>query len=304
MSRRVSAALVAGLAAALLHACGGAQDTTDTADDGAGSADAALAAVARAFRRDGVLFGADALDERFGRDGVRIAVALTAPDDLPRFLAAALPVFTCSKEQPAIVYVSPLFRSLLVTRWSYRDGVRLESVHAVTAAPHAGMAHWLDALPDSSSAEALLEARYGDSLQRARDEALCARTRKPATDPAALIADNERDPDLDRVADPSERLGELHRALATLLMHDDSGPLQALGFDVSREALARLPGAQPAVFPVPVSALAGEAFSLVLYADLNVTGRYLLFGHVGEDVAARRAGPTGHVELIALPPGR
>lgn len=302
MRRRFLGPLAIALAAAAaLEACGGGRGSEGAATrDGVGPAGAALADAAREFRRDGVLLGAEALADRFGRDGVSIAGAVVQPDDLPLFLAASLPVVACTAELPAIVYVSPLFRSLLVTRWSRRNGIRLESVHAIPAADGAA-ARWVDALPGSSSATELLAARHADALRRARDDALCARTREPATRPEPLIADDERDADLDRLADPADRLGELQRALAALLMHGEAKPLETLGFDVRRDELARLPAAEPAVFPVPVSARADGPVSLVLYADLSIAGRYLLFGHVGADADGGRADSAGGVELIALP---
>ncbi len=299
MSLRLAGLRSIAAAAAVLHGCGGGGSPEPGAFGGPRSEDT-LAAVAARFRRDGVLLGADALDESFGQNGLRIAAALAAPEDLPRFLAASQPVLACPGELPAVIYVSPLFRSLLVTRWSTRTGLRLASVQAL---PPAGTAdpYWLDALPDSPSATALLEARYGNAAGRAREDALCALTRERAPDPAALIADDERDPDLDRVTDPSEPVGELQRALRAFLTRGDSRPFETLGFGASLDTLAPLPTAEPAVFPVPVSAHAAGPIALVLYADLSIPGRYLLLGRIGGDAAGRRVDPTGRVELIALP---
>lgn len=299
MRRRMLGAWLSSLAAALLQACGG------QGSDGAAIATGALTSVAEAFRHEGVLLGANALDERFGGDGVRIADALEMPEDLPRFLAASRAVVVCDGKLPAIVYVSPLYRALLVTRWSIGGRARLESVHAIPAPPSgedAGpAAGWLEALPDAESAAALLEARYREALVRARDDALCARTRERSARAAPLIADAERDTDLYRVADPSERVGEIHRALERLLTDGDTRPLEALGFSASVDALERLPAAKPAVFPVPVSALAAGPVALVLYADLNVPGRYLLLGQVHGRLGERHVDATGRLELIALP---
>ncbi len=305
MRRRALGPQACVLAVVLLQACGGGRDPDGTAASAALPEIASLPRVAEAFRADGVLLGADALDDRFGRDGVRVTAALERPEDLPRFLAASRPVLACDDALPAIVYVSPLYRALLVTRWSARDAARLESVHVVSEPPEAAgeraADNWLDALPDAPSAAALLEARDAEASRRARDRSLCARTRERSTSPAPLIAGAERDPDLERVADSSELVGELHRALERLLADGETARLEALGFGAFVDVLGRMPDAHPAVLPVPVSALAGSRVAVVLYADLNVPGRYLFLGRAHGRLGDRPIDPTGRLELIVVP---